>query len=492
MSRPHRAASVATTPRIAVLVAFLAALLQPYLSVRPAFAQVAVGATAGDFLSFEVGGRPAGMAGANTAVATGVTSQYWNPAGPATMVQSQVGAMHANWLQDLSYEWLGMARPMGGIGVGSLSIAYFHMPSLQAVDAFDNPIGDFRVYDVAITAGLARSLAPGFSVGANAKMIRQSLGTVSASAPAVDFGARYVVAGTSLAAAVQNLGPSLSFDGSPYPLPRVIKFGAGRSFLNDRVQLAADYNMPRAYFKDLRVGTEIKAHPIVSLRVGYRHEFGTPEDPANGMSYGVGLHFHQIELDYAMTPSNQFDDVHRLSFGYSFGGGVEERKPEQPKPEPPPPPPAPTGPKVIAQGLTPPAPGAGAPAKATVKSTTNSAPSAPASVPKTAPATPAVAQAAPPAEPKTAPAAAAKPAKPRSVEYAVILPGYWTKESAQAELKALELLGFKIKDAQVEKAESGSSYQIRLTTLRSKSNADDMAASLTRMSFRASVEVAER
>jgi uncharacterized protein UPF0164 len=489
MSRPHRAASVAMTPRIAVLVVALAALLHPYLCVRSAFAQVAVGATAGDFLSFEVGGRPAGMAGANTAVATGVTSQYWNPAGPAAMTQSQVGAMHANWLQDLSYEWLGMARPMGGIGVGSLSIAYFHMPSLQAVDAFDNPIGDFRVYDLAITAGLARSLAPGFSVGANAKMIRQSLGTVSASAPAVDFGARYIVAGTSLAAAVQNLGPSLSFDGSPYPLPRVIKFGAGRSFWNDRVQLAADYNMPRAYFNDLRLGTEIRAHPMVSLRVGYRHEFGTPEDPANGMSYGVGLHFHQIELDYAMTPSNQFDDVHRLSFGYSFGGGVEEKKPEQPKPEPPPPP-APTGPKVIAQGPMPPASAPSAPAKASVK---NAAPSASAPAAKTPAPQQAVAQAAPAAEPKTAPAtAAAKPAKPRSVDYAVILPGYWTQESAQAELKALELLGFKVKDAHVEKAESGSGYQIRLVTLRSKSSADDMAASLTRMSFRASVEVAER
>jgi hypothetical protein len=48
------------------------------------------------------------MAGAHTGVATGVTAQFWNPAGLATLTQPQVGAMHANWLQDLSYEWLGM------------------------------------------------------------------------------------------------------------------------------------------------------------------------------------------------------------------------------------------------------------------------------------------------------------------------------------------------------------------------------------------------
>jgi len=496
MSRPpHASSCCASTPvRLALLTA--ACVLSAYLFVRPASADVAVGASSGDFLSFEVGGRSAGMAGAHTGVATGVTAQFWNPAGLATLTQPQVGAMHANWLQDLSYEWLGVAKPMG-IGVGSLSVAYFHTPGIQGVDEFDNPTGEFRVYDLAVTAGIARSLARGFSVGANAKMVRQSLGTISATAPAVDFGARGTIAGASIGVAVQNLGPGLSFDGSSYPLPREIKMGMGRSFWKDRIQLAADYNMPSHYFDDLRVGTEIRAHPNVSLRVGYRHEFGTPEDPANGLSYGVGLHFHQLELDYSMTPSNAFDDVHRLSFGYSFGSGTEEKKPEKPKPEvQPPPPPEQPGPKVIASAPAPKAPKPSSSAEGTTQASAQ-APKALAATPATPapkPATETVAQASPkpmqpvvqaaPAEPEPS-----KPAKAKDLEYVVILPGYWSKESAQAELKALSLLGFKIKDAQIEKA-AGSGYQVRLARTRSKSNADDMAASLSRMSFRASVEVA--
>jgi hypothetical protein len=492
MSRPRHASSCcASTPvRLALLTA--ACAFSAYLFVRPAFADVAVGASSGDFLSFEVGGRSAGMAGAHTGVATGVTAQFWNPAGLATLTQPQVGAMHANWLQDLSYEWLGVAKPMG-IGVGSLSVAYFHTPGIQAVDEFDNPTGEFRVYDLAVTAGIARSLARGFSIGANAKMIRQSLGTISATAPAVDFGARATIAGAGIGVAVQNLGPGLSFDGSSYPLPREIKMGMGRSFWNDRIQLAADYNMPSHYFDDLRVGTEIRAHPNVSLRVGYRHEFGTPEDPANGLSYGLGLHFHQLEVDYAMTPSDAFDNVHRLSFGYSFGSGTEEKKPEKPKPEvQPPPPPAQPGPKVIASNATPKAPKTSS-AEGTAQASAQT-PKAVAATPAPKPAGETVAQAAPkPAEsvaqaapPEPAPS---KPAKAKDLEYVVILPGYWSKESAQAELKALSLLGFRIKDAQIEKA-AGSGYQVRLARTRSKSNADDMAASLSRMSFRANVEVA--
>lgn len=498
MSRPPGAATSHASTCIRLLALTAALVLAPYLCVRSAFADVAVGASSGDFLSFEVGGRSAGMAGAHTGVATGVTAQFWNPAGLASLTQPQVGAMHANWLQDLSYEWLGIARPMGGIGVGSLSVAYFHTPGIQAVDEFDNPTGEFRVYDLAVTAGVARTLAPGFSIGANAKMIRQSLGTVSATAPAVDFGARGAIAGTNLGVAIQNLGPGLSFSGTSYPLPQEIKLGLGRSFWGDKIQIAADYNMPSHYYDDLRLGTEVRAHPNVSLRVGYRHEFGTPEDPANGLSYGLGLHFHQLELDYAMTPSNAFDDVHRLSFGYSFGSGSEEKKPEKPKPEiEPPPPPAQPGPKVIAAAPAPKTPstasnGQPATGKSAALQATPSSKAASETVAQAPPkaAATVVASAAPAVSGDAAPAPkASKPPKAKDLEYSVILPGYWTKESAQAELKALELLGFRTKDAQIEKS-TGSSFQVRLATMRSRSNADDMAASLARMSFRASVEVA--
>jgi hypothetical protein len=472
MSRPPTALSAASRT-IRVFFVTLAVLLLGIACVwvRPANAQVAIGASSANFLSFEIGGKSAGMAGAQTGIASGVTAQFWNPAALATLNQSQVGAMHANWLQDLSYEWLGYAKPMGKLGVGSFSVAYFHTPGIQGVDEFDNPTGEFKVYDIALTAGLARALTPNISIGANAKMIRQSLGTVSATAPAVDFGVRAVLAGTTLGAAVQNLGPEISFDGAGYPMPRQIRLGAGRAFLNDRIQLAADYNIPRDYYKDLRVGTEVRAHTNVSLRVGYRHEFGTTDDPATGLSYGLGIHFHQLELDYALTPSDQFDDVHRLSFGYSFGASSDERKPETPK-RTPPAPPAPAPPRVIA----------------------SAAPAAPPASVKPAPAVaaPPVASSKPNlGEPAMEAPAPAKPAKQRPAEYEVVLPGYSTDSSAQAELKALGLLGFRVKDAIVERTPQ-KGYRIRLARVRTRNNADDMAASLARMSFRAVVEVVQR
>ncbi len=468
---------------LGALLAALALLL--YGDVRPAFADVSVGSSAGGFLSFEVGGRSAGMAGAQVATATGVTAQFWNPAGLSRTDQAQVGVMHATWLGNLSYEWLGYARPLGSrLGVASLSMAYFHMPSIQGVDAFDNPTESFRVYDLAVTAGLARPLSRHVSLGANARLIRQNLATVSATGASVDLGTTATFGGTSIAAVVQNLGPNLSYDASSYPLPRQIRFGASRQFLEQKLLVAADYNIPSDYYKDVRVGTEFQVHPMLALRMGYRKELGSTDDPATGLSYGVGLRLKQLTMDYAMTPSDGFDNVHRVALGYSFGSGAEEsaKKPAPPKKEKPLPPPPPKEPTTIASAekATKVADKAAAEAPVVAKAPAKAAE-------KAAPAPKVVASA------KSTPQAAVKESKPAPTvtEFAVLLPGYQSKSSAQAEIKALQLLGFRTKDATIV-ATAGGGYAIRLAQMKSKSSAADMVSDLSRMSFRAEVQTVQR
>src|SRR5438477_6666270 len=181
---------VLTSIRIPVLLALILAADSTYLGVRPAHAQVAVGTSTGGFLGFEVGAGSAGLAGANTSVASGAVSQFWNPSLLAFMAKPQASMMHATWLENLQYEWIGYARPLGPRkGVGSLSVAYFHMPSISGTDEFDNPTGDFRVYDMAVTLGYARPLVKGITLGANGKLIRETLASVNGTGAAVDLGA---------------------------------------------------------------------------------------------------------------------------------------------------------------------------------------------------------------------------------------------------------------------------------------------------------------
>src|SRR5690349_19996153 len=115
--------AVLTIARFRSLVICLLAAAS-YLGARPAGADVAVGTSAGGFLGFEVGAGGAGLAGANTSVPSGASSQFWNPSLLATVTWAQASVMHATWLENLQYEWIGYARPLGPRkGVGSLSVA---------------------------------------------------------------------------------------------------------------------------------------------------------------------------------------------------------------------------------------------------------------------------------------------------------------------------------------------------------------------------------
>lgn len=511
--------------RLAPLAVLMATLLYP--GVRGTASAALVGGSAADFLQFEVGGRSAGMGGAQTGVATGVTAQFWNPALLATLQNPEVGALHASWLQDLSYEWVGYARPLGSkLGVGSISAAYFHMPSIQGVDEFNNPTGTFRVYDLALTAGLSRPIARGVNVGANLKMIRQNLATVSATGVAADVGVAAALFGGTVGLAVQNLGPSMAYsDAASYPLPQQIRFGVSRGFLQNRLLVAADYNSPRNYYNDLRVGTEFKAHRNISVRLGYRYEIGSSNDPVTGLSYGLGLHFGPASLDYAMTPSDDFDNVQRFAFGYSFGGGAEEApaKPEAPKKQKPLPPAPPKNPTTVATAPKPKATPKAAPPVSVLADpkALASAPEATVTTPDTrsAPETAAPSTNSTPAEPTPSPApvvianapekspeksvektpekapekSAPKESKPAKVivEHAVLLLGYSSMESAQSEMKALQLLGFRTKDATIV-ADPKGGYVIRLAQMKSKDSAEGMVSDLARMSFRAVVQTVQR
>ncbi|MDI6782043.1 MAG: UPF0164 family protein, partial [bacterium] len=57
--------------------------------------------TGGEFLTFGVGARAAGMGEAFTAVADDSSAVYWNPAGIACQPQESVTLMHNNLYPDI-------------------------------------------------------------------------------------------------------------------------------------------------------------------------------------------------------------------------------------------------------------------------------------------------------------------------------------------------------------------------------------------------------
>src|SRR5437879_656420 len=108
------------------------------LSTAPALAQVqnqdntAYGGTSGEFLLLGAGARGAALGGAYAALATDVTSLYYNPAGLAQMVRPALMVSTYSYVANTRYSWVGVAMPLGGgaraIGLSGGSFGFSDQP----------------------------------------------------------------------------------------------------------------------------------------------------------------------------------------------------------------------------------------------------------------------------------------------------------------------------------------------------------------------------
>ena len=103
------------------------------------------------FLKLGVGARPIALGDAYTAVGGDVSSIYWNPAGMMAVEGTDVGLMHAEWFQDIRYEFAGGVRSFGDHAFG-VSLVGLYMDDLERRDGpTSDPIGHFGVFDFALT-----------------------------------------------------------------------------------------------------------------------------------------------------------------------------------------------------------------------------------------------------------------------------------------------------------------------------------------------------
>src|SRR2546429_3611382 len=162
----------------------------------PAAAQIstrtdntAYGGPSGEFLLLGAGARGAALGGAYAALATDVTSLYYNPAGLAQL--SRPGAMVStySYVADTRYSWVGIGFPLaGGARAVGLSLGTFGF-SDQPVYTVDQPDGTGQTYSVAETfvqATYGQNLSDRFSAGFSVKFINDKLADTRAGAFAVD------------------------------------------------------------------------------------------------------------------------------------------------------------------------------------------------------------------------------------------------------------------------------------------------------------------
>lgn len=171
-----------------------------------------------EFLSLGVGARGLAMSNTMVSLSNDVTAAYWNPAGLARMEKPyQLSAMHAEYFAGIAkYDYIGAAYKVDNKHSVAFSWLRFGVDNImnttELIDNqgnFDyNRISYFSAADNAFILSYAYNFekVPGLSVGANAKIIRRTIGKFAGAwGFGLDAGIQYNIKGWQMGAMLKDV-----------------------------------------------------------------------------------------------------------------------------------------------------------------------------------------------------------------------------------------------------------------------------------------------
>ncbi len=279
----------------------------------------ASGQTAGtaNLLSTPAGWPSTGAASGFTGMAQDPLAIYVNPAGLATQDERSLLVHHGLLAFSSSWDLAAVSYPIPGLGGVGLGFARLGTGGIEGYDAQNRPTSTMNYRETAAAASVARRVIGPIWAGATFKILGQSLGDLSASAPALDLGVLLrpaALRGAQVGLSAQNVvAGALDLGGVAPSLDRSFRLGLGspewRLNAMTAGRLVLDLATRGKEGMKPHLGAEFSRAGLGSLRAGYSN---------GGPVLGLGFRFRRYGFDYAyqsggITPTQQF--ALRLNWG---------------------------------------------------------------------------------------------------------------------------------------------------------------------------------
>ena len=316
------------------------------------------GLSAFPVLNVPMGGRSAAMAGAFSAVADDVSFIEWNPAGSATINETELAFFHNNWIADTNVEGAAFTMRFGNLGVGAagkwlwtpfteygdfgerLSKGYYS----EAVFTLNAAYNFFRAYyfegisfgvnlkaalrTVPDYAGEAESVVSGSGYSQSAFSLMGDIGFLTR----VNLFKRYIAneKNTSFALVLRNYGSDVQGD----PLPTAVVAAVSYKPIRP-LTISFDFALPLHITEFVNADISLSEKPYFSLGVsgritnflaahcGFMIRSGNIRATA-GSEFSMNT--MTFSLNYMLDLLTQLQPANRITVGLRFSLGDNGRK----------------------------------------------------------------------------------------------------------------------------------------------------------------------
>lgn len=306
------------------------------------------GISAFQFLKIGVGARGVAMGESFVAVANDASALFWNPAGLVDAQQHQVIASHAEYLVDISHEFLGVSYRLGENDAVGVSFSSLHMKDMEITTELQ-PFGTGRYFsfgDIAIGLTYSKKMTEQFSFGATIRYVEETLDILKMRSVMVDLGTLYWtgLGSTRFAVTISNFGSDVEPKGNvtqangvsvssfqSFSLPTIFKLGVAMEAMeteDSRLTTSLQLNHPNDNSEHFRLGLEYAFKNTFFLRGGIKRTigqrlFGRDETSPEDFTFGAGVAVDLAELtrvnaDYAFARFGELGSVHRISIAFTY------------------------------------------------------------------------------------------------------------------------------------------------------------------------------
>jgi len=315
-----------------------------------------VGTAGAQFLKIGAGARMTGMGGACMALVDDASAIFWNPGALVRVENFSLFTSHVEWMADIRYEAIGIAKTLPGIGSVGLSASLLTSGDMD-ITTYQQQEGTgetFSKTDMLIGLTFARYLTDRFSFGGSVKYVRENYGTENtmtgegeiASALAFDIGAIYQTGFRSLrmGISIQNFGPELQIPGQyeditgydskaqeyvhepaedyrPYHMPLMFRVGIAMDLFEsemNKITVTSDLIHPNDNVEQILIGGEYWFRGLLALRGGFIGNHDAAKFAAGGSVKFSLSDNEEASLDYSYTDYGILDMVHQMSLVVNF------------------------------------------------------------------------------------------------------------------------------------------------------------------------------